>query len=50
VKLVQINVSDYGSTGNIAMSIQQASLAAGHDALLFCGRKTKNFENCEKIM
>lgn len=31
------------------MSIQQASLAEGHDALLFCGRKTKNFENCEKI-
>jgi len=49
VKLVQINVSDYGSTGNIAMSIQQASSAAGHDALLFCGRKTKGLQNCEKI-
>lgn len=49
MKLVQINVSDYGSTGNIAISIQQASLAQGHDALLFCGRKIKNQENCEKI-
>ncbi|MBQ8164683.1 MAG: glycosyltransferase [Clostridia bacterium] len=49
MKLVQINVSDYGSTGNIAMSIQQASLAKGHDALLFCGRKLKEYKNCERI-
>ncbi len=49
MKLVQINVSDYGSTGNIMISIQKAAEAKGHTALSFCGRKTKKCENCYKI-
>ena len=49
MKLVQINVSDYGSTGNIMISIQNAASALGHTALSFCGRSIKRYKNCTKI-
>ncbi len=47
--IVQINVSDYGSTGAIMQTVQTLALCKGHSAKSFAGRRIHLDRECESV-
>lgn len=47
--IVQINVSDYGSTGAIMQAVRRIALCKGHKAISFAGRVKHGEEDCRRI-
>lgn len=47
--IVQLNVSDYGSTGAVMQNIRRIALCKGYNAVSFVGRRSHSPDDSEKI-
>lgn len=47
--IVQLNVSDYGSTGVIMQTVRRIALCKGYKAVSFAGRRKHGEEDCRKV-
>ena len=47
--IVQLNVSDYGSTGVIMQTVRRIALCKGYKAISFAGRRKHAEEDCRKV-